>query len=320
MATTFCGRAGGICLLALACSGGDKGGLSTGTSTTDDGGGGSGGPPVFEDFINTTVTATGDFTGFEGGKDAAGGWLDPGAPAEGCVVERPVAGMIEDFESELGVGEATLEVWYVDAVSGAADLTLTSDPGTTGSISGGSMLVCQPLTYKVSTDPALDDTVPTIESHLVVAYTDGSVGERFNSVSKSTYQLIPSLLGISVDPTRGTAAGTVYDMNGAPVKGAQVIVRDASETIPSGMVVRYFIDRFPNRDQPETSEDGLWVAVNIPPGDWAIDAYIYDGSGGYLLMGSTTVTIFADSINIGNIQVGYDGVRYPDTCLSACGG
>jgi len=306
--------------VGVACSGGDKGTSSdddSGSSGTTNGGGGGGGV-TFDDFINTSATPVGDFTGFEGGYDAAGAWIDQGTPDSSCVVERSVDAKVEDFESGNGVPEATVELWYADAVEGVPDVTMSSD--SSGNITGGPAMVCQPLTYKVATDPDLDDTKPTFEAHSVFAYTDDTVGEYFNSVAKSTYQLIPSLLGVSVDPERGTAAGTVYDTNGDPVQGAQVIVTNDSGNIPNDTVVKYFVEEFPNREQPETSEDGLWVAVNIPPGDWFIDAYVSDGAGGHILMGRTSVTIFADSINIGNIYVGYDGVKYPENCLSPCGG
>ncbi|HCH61249.1 MAG: hypothetical protein CL927_10930 [Deltaproteobacteria bacterium] len=306
-------------VITAACSGGDKGGGSEGDSGAAGGDGGDGGgPATFEDFINTTASPVGDFTGFEGGFDAAGGWLTQPSPDASCVVERPVNALVEDFETEEGVGEATVEIWFADEVSGVPDVTMTSD--FSGNLSGGNTLVCQPITYKASTDPDLDDTKSTFEAHMVSAYTDSSVGENYNSVSKTTYQLIPSILGISPDPAKGTAAGTVFDMNGDPVTGAQVVVSNDAGNLSGNTVVKYFVENFPTRDQPETSEDGLWVAVNIPPGEWNIDAYVSDGAGSHILMGRTRVTIYADSINIGNISVGYDSVKFPDNCLAPCGG
>ena len=310
-----------LTLAGTACSGGDKGGgadADSGIGGGDGGDGGDAGPATFDDFINTTATPVGDFTGFESGYEAAGGWLVQTAPDASCVVERPVDAFVEDFETENGVPEATVEIWYVDAVDGVPDSTMTSD--SAGNLSGGNTMVCQPITYKASTDPDLDDTKSTFEAHMVSAYTDGTVPDSYNSVSKTTYQLIPSILGISPDPDRGTAAGTVFDMNGDPVKGAQVVVTNDAGALSGSTVVKYFEDEFPSRDQPETSEDGLWVAVNIPPGEWNIDAYVSNGAGGHILMGRTRVTIFADSINIGNISVGFDSVKYPDNCLAPCGG
>ena len=97
--------------------------------------------------------------------------------------------------------------------------------------------------------------------------------------------------------------------------GAQVVVRDADGNIPESLVVKYFVDDFPNRNQEWTSEDGLWVAVNVPVGTWYVDAYVSDGAGGHIVKGTTVVEVIADSINVSNIHTGYgDGIRYPEGC------
>ena len=102
------------------------------------------------------------------------------------------------------------------------------------------------------------------------------------------------------------------------IEGGQVVVFDAEGNIPDDLVVKYFIDRFPNRNQEWTSADGLWVAINIPPGDWFINAFVADGAGGHKLMGSTSVKVFADSINISSVYLSYgNGISYPDDCFSA---
>ncbi len=70
------------------------------------------------------------------------------------------------------------------------------------------------------------------------------------------------------------------------------------------------------RDQPHTSEDGLWVTMNVPEGDWTIQLWgLIDGAE--VLLGATQLTTYADSINISNIYTGYgDGVYYPASCLA----
>ena len=81
-------------------------------------------------------------------------------------------------------------------------------------------------------------------------------------------------------------------------------------------MVKYFVDSFPNRNQPTTSADGLWIAINIPTGDVTVEMWISDGDDGHLLMGATKITVDEGSINMSNIQTGYgDGVRYPTSCL-----
>jgi len=300
--------------LAVGCSGGDKGGAAdTGGGDGGAGGDGGGGGGGFSDYINTTVTPTGDFGDFAAGYEAVGSWLAQ-SPDAAKVETVPLTGKVEDFESGDGVAQATVEVFYTDAIGGVPDVTATSD--NTGGFTSG-IQTCTPLAYKTATDPALQDTKNTFELHTVYGYEPGGLDEVFNSVSWSTYALIPSLLGVSIDPARGTAAGTAYDIAGNPIQGAQVIVVDADGNPAGGVVVKYFIEDFPNRDQPETSPDGLWVAINIPTGDWFVDMYVADGAGGHLLMGRTNITVFADSINISNIYTGFDGVKYPDSCLAA---
>ncbi len=309
--------------LALACSGGtgttkldDTG--SGGSDDTGSGGGeeggedGGGGGGAFEDFVFVTDAPSGDFTGFESGYDGAGAWLTNPTPSS--TDEISLSGTVEDFESGDSVSDATLEIWHSDSVSGAPDSFAVS--GGDGAVSGLTVPNCTPVTYKVTTDEQLGETKPTIEAHAVYQGA-GSDSDTFNSVSTTTYQIIPSLLGVSPDPDKGIISGTAYDINEDKIEGAQVVVKNAAGDIPGSLVVKYFVDDFPNRNQQYTSPDGLWVAVNVPPGDWTVEMYVSDGAGGHLLMGATELTVIADSINISNIYTGYgDGVKLPDSCAA----
>ena len=176
------------------------------------------------------------------------------------------------------------------------------------------MPACTPLTYKVTTDPALDETKTTFKAHNVVDYlADGNLVDDFNSVSKVTFLIIPSLLGVTVEEDKSIIAGTAFDINGKEIEGAQVVVYVDGQ-IPDSLVVKYFVENFPNRDQPYTSPDGLWVAVNVPAGEVRAEMWgVVDGE--LQLLGATVLTSQADSINIGNIYTGYaDGVYYPASC------
>ena len=198
-------------------------------------------------------------------------------------------------------------------MSGAPDSVATSDAA--GAISGLEVPNCTPVTYKVTTDAALGETKPTIEAHAVYQGA-GSDTDEFNSVSTTTYQIIPSLLGVSPQPDKGIIAGTAYDSVESKIEGAQVIVTDGAGNIAAGSVVKYFVEDFPNRGQEYTSPDGLWVAINVPPGTWNVEMYVADGADGHLLMGSTVVEVAADSINISNIYTGYgSGVKLPSGCF-----
>ena len=97
----------------------------------------------------------------------------------------------------------------------------------------------------------------------------------------------------------------------------QLVVFDGEGNIPDDVVVKYFVTGFPNRNQEWTSQDGLWIGINIPEGEWFLNAYVSDGAGGRHLVGATKATVHANSLSISDIHVSFgDGIRYPDSCLN----
>jgi hypothetical protein len=172
------------------------------------------------------------------------------------------------------------------------------------------------MTYKTATDPKLQDTRDTYEAHTVADVPDdGTISVEYNSVSEATYLLIPSLLGVTPDSDKGVIAGTAFDCNEDKIEGAQIVVFDDNGNIPESLVVKYFLDEWPNRYQEWTSDDGLWVALQIPEGHYTVQMWgLVDGE--LSVLGETELSIFVDSINISNIYSGIDsGVKYPDSCL-----
>jgi len=284
----------------------------------------SSGVDVFAEYINVGSTpSTESGTALTDCYTPGDDWLDQ-TPDSSCASEHGFSGTVEDFETGDGVADAELELYYGDRfVDGGEDYATTSDPN--GDVSG-TLMSCTPTTYRVYTDPALDETKITIQSHEVYDWSEtGELSADFNSVSSTTYNIIPGLLGITVQPGQGIIAGTALGCggDGDPIMGAQVIVRDAdSGEYLTDYTVKYFVEEFPNRDQTETSEDGLWVAVNVPPGRVTIEMWTYDGST-HVLQGETSMDIIPDSINIANIFTGSGGdnggVVYPESCLSSCG-
>lgn len=268
------------------------------------------------DFIYVSESAVGNQECFIGGYETMGGWntqtlIDFSEDGSFEAVKNVDVSVI-DFETDEPVSEATVEVYYADELSGSPDVQGESDAAGALSLD---VPVCSPYSYRVFTDPALDETRITIEAHTIEA--PSVTATEFNSVSKGTYQVIPSLLGVAVDPDKGIVAGTMYDCNGDKVLGAQVVVKNAAGEIPESLVVNYFVDDFPNRNQEYTSEDGLWVASNVPVGEWTIEAYVSAGDGSHIMVGATQIQVFANSINISNIHLGFgDGLKYPDDCVT----
>ncbi|MCO4747959.1 MAG: hypothetical protein KC912_24415 [Proteobacteria bacterium] len=281
-----------------------------GPSTNDDDDSGVVVDP-FEVYINTTATATGDHTCYDPASET---WNSQTVDTD-KIADYPFGGIVADFETEDAVPDATVDVWLADEFDGAPDATGVSD--TNGAVTI-TLPSCQAMTYRTTTDPVAEETKDTFEAHQIFDVpSSGTIDEDLNSVSTITYRLIPSLLGVSVDDDKGVIAGTAFDCNGEAIEGAQVIVKSASGSIEEGVTVNYFRENFPNRDQLETSADGLWVASNVPEGTLTIELYTYNGTD-YDLIGATEVPSLASSINISNIYEGFgDGVRYPDGCLVA---
>jgi len=283
---------------------------------------------TFSDFISPSVDASGDFNCFAPvGQDETPTWLtqDVDPASVGSLLD--LEGFVQDFQDdELQIHNATVQVWNSgDINSEANSVVISDDDGWAESEAP----TCQPIAYRVSTDPGLGTTgqKTTYKAHQVYGMPEGDIIDaEFTSVSETTYLLIPTLFGITPDPGRSTIAGTAYDCTRDPstssdddagkVEGVQVIVLDQQGNIPDGVRVNYFVEKFPSSDQPHTSADGVWSAFNVPVGTYTVQMW-GNVSGELKLLGETTLESKADSINVANIFAGYDSVKYPETCLTA---
>jgi len=277
----------------------------------------------FTQFISPTIEATGGglacFTPGDDWENTA--WLTQDVDPS-FVGTAAVSATVTDFETEDPVESPTVDLWYGDSVSGTPDVSVTGDAGGLLTIDAPT---CQPHTYRVNTDPNIVESKTTYKAHNLLGPDDGALTGSYTSVSDITYRLIPTILGVSVDPDKAIIAGTMYGCGRNPalpseddtekVEGVQVIVYDANGNIPPDMQINYFTERFPDRFQEHTSADGLWVASNVPPGRLRAEAWGLVG-GELTLLGASIIDSEADSINIANIFAGYaNGVKYPDSCL-----
>jgi hypothetical protein len=256
-------------------------------------------------FLDVTEEVSGSIECYTPGDD----WLSQTVnPAAQTTATLP--GDVEDFEDGCCLEDISVDVWLSDDVTGTPDLSAVS--GGEGTVSLD-LPLCAPMAYRTSTDPSLDQTKDTYEAHQVLGPSD--VMTAYNSVSTTTYDVVAAVLGVSIDSDRSIIAGTAYGCDGEPLQKAQVVVVDNAGELADGLVVHYMQDEFPSRDQPYTSPDGLWVALNVPAGDWTVQLWGVVG-GELQQLGATQLTAYADSINISNIYTGFgDGVRYPDECL-----
>ncbi len=268
-----------------------------------------------EQFIHPSVEIAGDLAC----QPADGTFLDETQAIDPAkqVLLSSVPGEVADFETGNPVEDANVEIWYSDQISGAADVNTTSGTAATGNagVVAAELTTCTPMTYRVSTDPARGDTKVTYEAHDFYADPDGVAAAEFNSVSTTTYSLIPALLGISPDVEMSIIAGGAYDCNDDPIEGAMVVVVDDEGKVPESLLVKYFIEDFPSPDQPYTSADGLWVAMDVPEGNWNVELWGLV-AGTETLLGKTALQAYGGSINISSIYTGYGtGVKAPESCL-----
>jgi hypothetical protein len=285
----------------LACTGG------TSDDTGDDQ---SGGAPAFEDFVNVSTVYVGDAACYDGVA-----WNTQTAGA-GCTSDIAVSGTVSDFQSDENVEGASVDFWSNDDINTSSSLSMETDSNGDGV---ATLPACTPIGYMTSTPPEWEETVNTYEVHQVYEWDpSGATSDTWNSVSVATSKLIPSLLGLEWTPGTSLIAGTAYDCGGEPIQHAQVFIHDADGNIPADIAIRYFDNGLPNSDQPDTNDDGLWSAVNIPPGDWIVEMWVYNGSE-LEMLGATHLTMVPDSVVISNIYTGIeDGVYLPASCLETC--
>lgn len=306
-------------LTSLAACGGTDG-TSTDTDTSG-GGGGSG--------LGLTAEATGDFSCFAPGADfASTTWLtQTGVQPAGTV---DVDGVVQDFQTDEPRARRNVALWFDDVVDTTPDTTASVGTDQSGAVSVPGVPSCQPVAYRVQEETGLGEAKITYKAHQIYdPGTGGSTAGEFISVSNDTYALIPTIFGVDLDPAKGVIAGTAYDCTRDPsqsgdddagkVENVVVRVTDLQGQPLAGGQGRYFVQSFPDKNQPDTSADGLWGVFNLPEGDWRVEMWGLVG-GEEQLLGATVARVYPDSINIANIFAGYgDGVKYPAGCLGGGG-
>lgn len=291
--------------LLVACTGKTTDDTGDGTDTSDTSTG-----PAFEDFVNVTETYIGDAACYDGVA-----WIDQTVGA-GCTADITVSGTVSDFQTDEPVPGASVKIWSNDDINGTPDQSFDVDSNGSGTIT---VPACTAVGYETYTPVEWEETVNTYEVHQVYGFdASGATTDTWNSVSVATSRLIPSLLGLEWSPGTAIIAGTAYDCNEDPIQHAQVFIHDADGNIPADLAVRYFANGLPNSDQPDSNDDGLWSAINVPPGEWIVEMWVYNGTE-LQMLGSTHLTMMPDSVVVSNIYTGIDGGVYlPASCLEVC--
>lgn len=308
-----------LALLALvACGGSDTDATDTGDTadTADTTGGGTS-----QNANPLSTPPTGSLTCFapQTTYDATT-WLSQ-TLADGLAgTTKSLVGTATDFEDETAEDNREITMWFDDAIDATPDFF--QEVGDDGTVTFDAP-VCQPISYLAAPVPGLEDAKPTYKVHQI--YGPNTTEAEFISVSSDSYNVIPAILGITPDPTKSIIAGTAFDCTRSPdtlsevddgkMENVQIRVRNLDGTEPTGVAVRYFIENFPDRDQPDTSPDGLFVAINVPPGDMRVEMWgLVDGEE--KILGTSVIKSEANSINITNLFAGFDSVKFPDSCVT----
>ncbi len=209
-------------------------------------------------------------------------------------VDTTVDVRVEDWETGDGVDTPELTFWEGGTEIGTATGDADGEVGKLG------LPTCTPLLVEASTDPALDETKPTFSARMLSPDDDEWV---VSSLASVTYTIIPSLLGVSLDPDKGIIFGRVHDCAGAPLDHIEVRFSEGGETF-------YFGSSWPNRDQQWTSEDGWFVVLNAPPAEGTLRAWAWDGST-HVEVAEADVTSVADGGRVANLLAGVSGELLP---------
>jgi len=272
-------------------------------------------------IFDSTEAVTGDFS--------CKGNLPDVVPGETGEMIAPV----EDFEEDEPVPGAKVQVWpenNPEAGAAAATTILDEDDGTTDgqvTIPSGLINACKHFASRVWTEFEPQETYQTYQVNMAVDGDPPFTGETFNSVAFSTYNLLPLTVGVEPEPGKGIAAGTFNDCNGDPIANGEASVGNldlttGTVTEAAGYQMRYFTDESPDGDQMHISEDGLFGAMNVSPGDaltlmvWGIpqdEAHCDTDDGGnaifsernaaMCLLGSSSIVVQPDSVNISNVDL-----------------
>jgi len=267
-----------------------------------------------------------------------------GTPPPTAGATWALEGLVEDYQDDVPVAAARVQLWSDnDPSSGTPSWELEepfSLPDGTFTVPDGIVQACSPFAARVWTEFEPQETYQTYQSGIIVG---GAVpfSHTFNSVAYSTYQLLPLTVGIEPEPGKAIAAGRMTDCLGEPIANGEASVgtidwASGVVTPPAdGYEMRYFLDEDPNGDQTHISPDGLFGAMNVPPGQsyslitWGIpqdEAHCETTSTGDVIWNSenaalcmlATSTLFVqpDSVNIANVEL----KPYPDECTGAIDG
>lgn len=226
----------------------------------------------------------------------------------------PVTFQLRDFQDDFEV-DAT-DVWVFsnneigDTCDGPSCQAFTTDGGGDASIT---LPANGWYAYRVLPKTGLSrmTTVFSVFQYNEPAPASAGGSVTGNSVSGSTIDLIPALLGISRSEGLAIVAGRIEDCSGNFVQNAILRMYDPDgalvATTASGPFFHYFNgdanDNLPAQDETRSNADGLYVIVEVPVESdrpYRVEAW-GNLDGEFRLLGCEAARIFEDAVTILNM-------------------
>jgi len=215
-----------------------------------------------------------------------------------------IGGTCLDFLSESPIPGAAVEALR-DDTGASFDPPVTAVSNSTGDVQL-TLPAEYDLTY-VAIKLTADNYKATFQFHFTVGATEG----RFLGVSNTTVSLIAALLGLTVDPTKGHAAGGVFwgdPSDETPVGCAEVSLNPTSGTF-------YYMDDLglPTHDRDITTpgdpqngegtnpQNGYFWGLNANPRTHAAGGYQLTANADGNVGNSSLPKLDADSMAISNV-------------------
>jgi hypothetical protein len=250
--------------------------------------------PVAPLFIGS-----GNQSGAPANEACNGMFRDPAAPS----LPTLISGRAVDFQDGYPIVGATVSI-YADAQSALANQPLASSAPTdmNGNYQISVAAGIERLVRSVSGGSAINSgnsqsIVPTYEFN--VLYNDGTA----KAVKQSTIVAIPSLVSAVQMAGLGVVIGIAGDCDNAPLGGAHAqVTAPAYDTDQNGDLF-YFIavagSTLPARTQKFTGGSGSFVAIDVPPGAIAANAFgTITGGGPLVQVGHLDAVSFADGATL----------------------
>ncbi len=211
---------------------------------------------------------------------------------------------VTDFQTKGAVPGATVSFF-----TSTSDTVGNANPDVTATAgSNGTTTVTLPTGTLFVAKASMTNYQDTYQFGDILSASDAGTLFQVLLISSSTVQLVSALAHATQDWSNGAIVGTVWDCNGNSIQNAIVSVVDVKTGKPVTTNMVYFkavpgLGDIPDPAIIMTSNDGIFVSLNTPPGDYYVVAT------GVLPANDTTTTTLGqsyaesitDSISIVNV-------------------